>query len=497
MEERDLAAQFIWKMRHEGLPEYAVRQFCTYYHRLMNNEAGYICGEVARPVDTIPSYLALGDTDAAAGRTLLNKVAIWKLNGGLGTSLGLHGAKTALPAKGPFSFLEITIQQVLHQRERDGARLPLILMESGHGSATCTSQWEERSAWAQDLPLRYAQHRIPKVRADNLMPVSWPEDPEKEWCPPGHGDLFTSLAHNGALAEMLAAGYEYAFVSNGDNLGAVVDPRILGYVAQRQLPFLMEVTTRTQADHKGGHLACRPDGRFMLREVAQCPPEEEADFQDIQRYRYFNTNTLWIHLPSLQRLLAEQGGALTLPLIRNRKRVDPRNLHSPPVYHLETAIGAAIELFPEAEALVVPRSRFIPVKRTHDLLLLWSDAYRLTHDFRLRLATRGVGFEGYAPPIVELDPHYYRTVQEVQRHFPFGAPSLADCRSFRVTGDVYFGRDVVIKGWAHVINERPSPMWIPDGAVLSGEIRRQIGRTRPVQRPQGVAHDIYMSIFSR
>lgn len=488
MEERDLAAQFVRKMRHEGLPEYAVRQFCTYYQRLTHDEAGYICGEVARPVGTIPSYFALGDTYAAIGRALLNKVVIWNLNGGLGTSLGLHGAKTGLPAKGPFSFLEITVQQVLHQRERYGARLPLILMESGHSPTACTSSWGERLAWAQDLPLRHVQHRLPKVHADTLAPVSWPEDPEKEWCPPGHGDLFTSLSHNGALAEMLAAGYEYAFVNNGDNLGAVVDPRILGYLAQRRLPFLMEVTARTQADRKGGHLARRPDGRLMLREVAQCPPEEEADFQDIRRYHYFNTNTLWIHLPSLQRLLAEQDGSLTLPLIRNQKRVDPRNPHSPPVYHLETAIGAALELFPRAGALMVPRSRFIPVKRTPDLLLLWSDAYRLTHDYRLQLAARGAGFEGCAPPTVDLDPRYYRTVQEVQRRFPFGVPSLADSRSFRVTGDVYFGRDVVIKGGVHVINDRSSPMWIPDGAVLSGEIRGHRGRTHPVKRPAGVVH---------
>lgn len=491
MEGGDAAAQLAAKMRRDGLPESVVRQFCHYYGLLVQQQAGYIPSAEAQPVEHLPALAALDERCAAIGRALLDKVVIWKLNGGLGAGMGMHGAKSALSAKGPLSFLDIAARQVLAQRRISGARLPLVLMESCHNRRSA-SPIDDYGDLAQDLPLRLWQHRVPKVCADTLLPVSWPEDPEKEWCPPGHGDLYTALASSGALAQMLAAGYEYAFVANADNLGAVCEPRILGYMAQRGLAFLMEVALRTPADRKGGHLARRSDGRLMLREAAQCPPDETHLFQDAARYHYFNTNNLWIHLPSLQALLDAQGGALRLPLIRNLKTVDPLDPSSPQVYHLETAIGAALELFARAEALLVPRSRFIPVKTTNDLLLLWSDAYQLTPSYRLRLSGCGVGFEGTAPPVVDLDPRYYRCVHELQAHFPAGVPSLRNCRQFKVTGEVYFGRHVSLKGTIHIINERPSPLVIPDGVVLTGEVRVAQPRPRWVECPTDGTAGIYV-----
>ena len=53
------------------------------------------------------------------------------------------------------------------------------------------------------------------------------------------------------LAEMLARGYRYAFVANADNLGAVLEPRILGWMVRRKIPFVMEVVQGTAADRKG------------------------------------------------------------------------------------------------------------------------------------------------------------------------------------------------------------------------------------------------------
>ncbi len=189
-------------------------------------------------------------------------------------------------------------------------------------------------------------------------------------------------------------GYRYAFTSNVDNLGATIEPAILGYFVAQGLPFMMEVADRTEADQKGGHLARRAaTGRLLLRETAQCPPSDTEAFQDITRHRYFNTNNLWINLDALADLLARSEDGVALPLIRNSKTVDPRDPDSPPVYQLETAMGAAIELFDGAGAIRVPRSRFAPVKTTDDLLGVRSDAYlsdrRLARD--ARPATRRAG----------------------------------------------------------------------------------------------------------
>ena len=77
----------------------------------------------------------------------------------------------------------------------------------------------------------------------------------------------------------------------------------------------------------------------------------------------------------LSAALEENGGLLKLPLIMNKKTVNPRDSGSTPVFQLETAMGSAIGCFDDAGAIVVPRSRFAPVKTTNDLFVLRSDAY--------------------------------------------------------------------------------------------------------------------------
>jgi len=288
-----------------------------------------------------------------------------------------------------------------------------------------------------------------------------------KWCPPGHGDLYPALVSSGALDALEAAGIEYAFVSNADNLGAVVDPAILGYLAEHRVPFLMEVADRTAADRKGGHLARRAsDGQLLLRERAQCPDESLGAFEDVTRHRYFNTNNLWLHLPTVRRLLDERDGVLGLPLIVNAKTVDPRDPESPGVYQLETAMGAAIATIPGAQALRVERARFAPVKTTADLLAVRSDAYTLTADQRV---IPNPDRDPALPPLdVRLDKAHYGLIDRLDARFPHGPPSLLECAELEVQGDVVFGRDVRCVGHVRLEHRGPEPRQIPDGEVLQG-----------------------------
>jgi UTP--glucose-1-phosphate uridylyltransferase len=317
---------------------------------------------------------------------------------------------------------------------------------------------------AADLPLDFIQHKVPRILKADLTPVTWPREPEHEWCPPGHGDLYAALLTSGLLDALLARGFEYAFVSNSDNLGAVVDTDLLGYVAGERLPFLMEVIERTQADRKGGHLARRKDGRLILREIAQCPEGELEEFQDVRRHRYFNANNLWVNLRTLQQVLARTEGVLGLPMITNEKPVDPDDPTSPRVIQLETAMGAAISVFEGARAVRVPRARFVPVKTTSDLLILWSDVYELTEDFRVVPSPRREG----GGPLVDLDGTFYRRVQDLERRFSHGAPSLLHAHRLHVRGDVRFGRGVVIQGDVSIAHAGAEPLVIPDGTRLGG-----------------------------
>jgi UTP--glucose-1-phosphate uridylyltransferase len=293
------------------------------------------------------------------------------------------------------------------------------------------------------------------------MPVEWPDDRSLEWCPPGHGDLYTALLSSGMLDRLLAAGYRYAFMSNSDNLGAVLDPRILAWVAREEIPFAMEVTARTEADRKGGHIAHLADGRYVLRETAQTPEEDLAALQDLSRHRYANTNNLWIDLQALQRVMAERDGVLGLPLIVNRKTVDPGDKSTPAVYQLETAMGAAVGVFDGARPVRVPRTRFSPVKTTEDLLALRSDAYVLTEDAGVKLAPARDG----TPPVVDLDADHYKLLRDFDARFPQGAPSLVACERIAVEGDVEFGRGVVVRGSVRI----EGPRRVEDGEVLEGQ----------------------------
>src|SRR3954468_515938 len=374
------------KMRAERVAEPAIRAFEHYYRQLEAGETGLMPEASIEPVTDLPSLDELPQ-DADAEHDALQHAIVLRLNGGLGTSMGLQRAKSLLEAKDGLTFLDVIARQVLGLRERHDAPVPLVLMDSFSTREDALEALRAYPDLDTGIPLDFLQNKEPKIRVDDLTPVEWPDNPALEWCPPGHGDLYTALVTSGLLEQLLERGFEHAFVANSDNLGAVLEPRILAWIRAEGIPFLMEVTDRTEADRKGGHLARRrEDGRLALRETAQTPDEDLEALQDIARHPYVNTNNLWVDLRALDKAMRERDNVLGLPMIRNEKTVDPTDKSSPAVYQLETAMGAAIEVFEGARALRVPRGRFAPVKTTDDLLALRSDAYELTGDAHVVLA---------------------------------------------------------------------------------------------------------------
>jgi UTP--glucose-1-phosphate uridylyltransferase len=453
----------IEKMRRDDVGDAAVQAFADAYERLREGETGVLAEDDIEPVDDVPAAEDLPDAGGHAGGALDHAVVI-KLNGGLGTSMGMTGPKSLVEVKDGLTFLDIIVRQVLGLRERTGARVPLVLMNS---FSTREASLEALGRYADieaDVPLDFLQNKVPKLLAEDLEPVEWPDDPGLEWAPPGHGDLYTALVTSGMLETLLERDYRYAFVSNADNLGAALEPRILAWMANEEIPFVMEVADRTEADRKGGHIARRRDGAgLVLREIAQTPDEDVEAFQDTERHRFFNTNTLWVDLEALRALLDERDGVLGLPMIVNRKTVDPSDGASPEVVQLETAMGAAIDVFDGARALRVPRRRFAPVKTTSDLLALRSDAYVLTDEAHVEPAE---GRDG--PPVIDLDDAYYKLLAEFEARFPAGAPSLVACERLTVEGDVVFGADVVVRGAVTVEHDGDGRLHIEDGTVLEG-----------------------------
>jgi UTP--glucose-1-phosphate uridylyltransferase len=442
------------KMRRAGVPDAAIATFEHYYRQVEAGESGMVPEDAIEPVRELPDAEALPEAADAP----LDEAVIIKLNGGLGTSMGMSRAKSLLEVKDGLSFLDVIARQVLAQREASGARIPLVLMNSFYTRDDSLALLERYEGLASDVPFDFVQHKEPKLLVDGLTPAEWPPDPGLEWCPPGHGDVYPALLTSGMLGTLLGRGYRYAFLSNSDNLGATLDPRILAWIAAEELPYVCEVTERTPADKKGGHIAVlKETGGLILRETAQTPDEDMDAFTDVDRHPFFHVNNLWVDLRALDALLREREGVLGLPMIVNEKTVDPADSSSPAVDQLETAMGAAIGVFDGARAIRVPRSRFVPVKKTSDLLVLRSDAYVLGDGARIELAE---GREG--APLVELDDDHYKLLADFDARFPDGAPSLAQAERLAVEGDVTFGRDVAVVGDVTVAG----PRRVEDGAKL-------------------------------
>ncbi|AXH97314.1 UTP--glucose-1-phosphate uridylyltransferase [Ornithinimicrobium avium] len=443
-------------MRAARVSDVAVEVFRQAWTELARGDTGTLAETQLEPVTDLDS---LQDLDPDAEARALGRTAVVKLNGGLGTSMGMDRAKSLVPVREGRSFLELTIDQVRHARERSGARLPLVLMNSFRTREDSLAVLAEHP----DLPVDgvdadFLQSQEPKLLAGTLAPVQWPADPDLEWCPPGHGDLYPALLASGMLEQLRAAGFRYAMVSNSDNVGAAPSAAIADWFARSGAPLAMEVCRRTAADRKGGHLAVRrSDGQLVLREKAQTAPEDADAFADVDRHRFFNTNTLWLDLDQVASVLKERGGVLGLPLIRNEKTVDPTDPTSPRVVQVETAMGSAIEVFEGATAIEVPRTRFRPVKTTDDLLLLRSDAFELTDDARLEPVVDPL-------PLVTLGEHY-RTLAAFECRFPHGAPSLREASSLTVEGDWTFGAGVRVVGDA-LLGATPGARPVPDDATV-------------------------------
>ena len=450
-------APFVQRMEAAGLPKLAIQTFEYYYDQFEAGQTGLIAEHDIEPVANLTDAEALPTKLDEIGQEALAKTVVLKLNGGLGTSMGLNKAKTLLTVKEGLTFLDIIARQCLKSDVR------LLLMNSFNTQADTLEALQPYSELFEgDLPLDFLQHKVPKVVHNSGLPAIYHNNPALEWAPPGHGDIYTALVTNGILQQLLSAGYEFAFVANADNLGAVMDTRILGYFVAQKLPFMMEAADRTEVDKKGGHLACRPDGQLILRESAQVSERDKEAFMDITRHRYFNTNNLWLHLPTLCQVMENQNNILGLPMILNSKTVNPRDPESTPVYQIETAMGSAIAAFDGAGAIRVPRSRFAPVKTAADLLAVRSDAYQLTEDFRIMLSPERV----QGPPIINLDPSHYKLIDEMEARFPNGTPSLIECDSLTVDGDIVFGKEVVLRGNVTLRNETSLPRIIKDHTII-------------------------------
>ncbi|CAG98930.1 UTP--glucose-1-phosphate uridylyltransferase [Kluyveromyces lactis] len=408
--------------------------------------------------DEVVDYKVV-ESSQAENVSNLDKLAVLKLNGGLGTSMGCVGPKSVIEVRDGNTFLDLSVRQIEYLNRQYDSDVPLLLMNSFNTDADTEHLIKKYSA--NRIRIRsFNQSKFPRVLRDSLLPVPQSfNDALDSWYPPGHGDLFESLHSSGELDALLAQGREILFVSNGDNLGATVDLKILNHMIETGAEYIMELTDKTRADVKGGTLISY-DGQVRLLEVAQVPKEHVDEFKNIRKFKNFNTNNLWINLRAIKRLIESQ--ALSMEIIPNQKTIT-RNGHEINVLQLETACGAAIRHFKGAHGVVVPRSRFLPVKTCSDLLMVKSDLFFLEHG-ALKIDPTRFG----ANPLIKLGSHF-KKVSGFNCHIPH-IPKIIELDHLTITGNVYLGKNVTLKGTVIIVCSEGQRIDIPNGSVLENVV---------------------------
>lgn len=415
------------------------------------------------PEDAVKDYFSLPEPSTELVREMLNKLVVIKLNGGLGTSMGCHGPKSMIHVRNELNFLDLTVQQIEHLNKTYDVNVPLVLMNS-FNTDDDTQKFVRRYKGLQVEIYTFNQSCFPRISRDTLLPIARTCDIEGDmeaWYPPGHGDFYDSFRNCGLLKEFIQQGREYCFISNIDNLGATVDPKILNLLfcpADRSPEFVMEVTDKTRADVKGGTLI-QYEQKLRLLEIAQVPKEHIDDFKSVKTFKFFNTNNLWVKLSAIERVLQER--TLNMEIIVNNKTL-ANGLN---VIQLETAVGAAMKTFNGGLGINVPRMRFLPVKKTSDLLLVKSNLYSLNHGSLVMSPLRMFP----TTPLVKLGDNHFAKVKEFLSRFA-DIPDLLELDHLTVSGDVTFGRGVSLKGTVIIVANHGDRIDIPSGAVLENKI---------------------------
>jgi UTP--glucose-1-phosphate uridylyltransferase len=373
----------------------------------------------------------------------LSKLAVIKLNGGLGTSMGCVGPKSVIEVRDGMSFLDLSVRQIEYLNRTYNVNVPFVLMNSFNTDEDTQNIIKKYEGHNIDI-LTFNQSRYPRVLKDSLLPAPKSFDSQlSDWYPPGHGDVFESLYNSGILDQLLERGIEILFLSNADNLGAVVDLRILQHMVESDAEYIMELTDKTKADVKGGTIIDY-EGQARLLEIAQVSKEHVNEFKSIKKFKYFNTNNIWMNLKAVKRVV--ENNELEMEIIPNGKTIpgDKKGESDLSIVQLETAVGAAIRHFKNAHGVNVPRARFLPVKTCSDLMLVKSDLYSLKHGQLLLDRNR------FGPaPLIKLGGDF-KKVSDFQKHIP-SIPKILELDHLTITGNVNLGRGVQLKGTVIIV----------------------------------------------
>lgn len=299
---------------------------------------------------------------------LSSKVAILKLNGGLGTSMKCNGPKSLMVAKDKYTFLDIIINNSILNNYL------LILMNSFNTHEQTINYISKNYTHHLDNILMFNQSVHPRILKSNNLPLEM--NHVNNCTPPGHGDILLSLYRSNVLTKLKSMNIEYIFISNADNLCGTYDNKLFNDIYNSNVDFAIELTRKTENDKKGGILIHYNNVDTMF-EIAQCEPSTINKFMDINEFKYFNTNNIWIKVDSIIQFIESNENCNEflnhIDLIINYKNLS----NGEPCIQLEYALGGLVKFFTNTKYYIVNRDRFAPIKTNDNLFELNSDKFNI------------------------------------------------------------------------------------------------------------------------
>jgi len=150
-------------MQKEGIAPSAIAAFESTFQSLVSGDSGMIQESSISPV------LGLANAEeftSVADASLLDKTVVLKLNGGLGTGMGLDKAKSLLTIKGSDTFLDLTAKQVIQMRKDYGMKVKFMLMNSFSTSKDTLDFFQKKyPELAKEEGLEMMQNKVPKLDA--------------------------------------------------------------------------------------------------------------------------------------------------------------------------------------------------------------------------------------------------------------------------------------------------------------------------------------------
>ncbi|XP_006359120.1 UTP--glucose-1-phosphate uridylyltransferase isoform X1 [Solanum tuberosum] len=352
--------------------------------------------------------------DATETKQLLDKLVVLKFNGNLGSDMGFSGPKSALEVCNGLTCLDFVVNHIESINSKYGCNIPLLMMNtpSTHDGIMKVLEKHPNKNIHTFTQSQRQQENIEDMSESRTLNKS---SAQEKLYPSNLLEVFLSLNSSGKLEPLISQGKEYFLLLQSENLAEVVDPKILNHLIKNSIEHCVEVMPTTSGT-----------------EETSLPPQEGR----IQSKEHVKSiNTMWMSMSCVERLLQRNDLGFT-----------------------------SSKFFDRAFAIDTPWSRYLPVERTSDLLILQSDLYTSVEGTLVRNAARA----NPKDPSIELGPEF-GNVDDFRSLFK-SIPSIIELDSLKVTGDVWFGTGITLKGKVSIAARPGMKIVIPDGMELKNRI---------------------------